>query len=181
MSRIGKQPIIIPEGVDVKIEPTKVTVKGPKGELIQDIHHFIKVEKKDNQLLISVAQPQEKKQRSLWGLFRRLIANMILGVTQGFSKQLEINGVGYKAAVTGEVLNLHLGYSHPVEFQIPKDIEIKVEKNLITIAGADKHLVGQVAAEIRLLRKPEPYKGKGIKYINEVVRRKVGKSAVKTS
>jgi large subunit ribosomal protein L6 len=180
MSRIGRQPITIPEEVEVKVEPDKVTVKGPKGELSQDIHRWVKVEQKDSQLIVSVKNPEEKKQKSLWGLFRRLIDNMIRGVTEGFSRQLEVNGIGYKAAVAGDALTLHLGYSHPIEYKIPKGIEIKVEKNIITISGIDKQTVGQTAAEIRALRKPEPYKGKGIKYIDEVIRRKVGKAAVKT-
>ena len=179
MSRIGKQPITIPEGVEVKVEPGKVIVNGPRGELSQDIHRLVVVEKKDNQLLISVKNSDEKSQKSLWGLFQRLIANMVIGVTKGFSKQLEINGVGYKAAVQDDTLILHLGYSHPVEYKISKEVQIEVEKNIITISGVDKQLVGQIAAEIRSLRKPEPYKGKGIKYIDEVIRRKVGKAAAR--
>jgi len=165
--------------VDVKIEDRKITVKGPKGELMQEIHPKVIIERKENELTVSVKNSGEKFQNSLWGLFGRLISNMIKGVTEGFSKQLEVNGVGYKAALKGKVLNLQLGYSHPIDYDIPNDIEIKVEKNLITILGADKQKVGQVAAEIRLLRKPEPYKGKGIKYIDEVIRRKVGKAASK--
>ena len=179
MSRIGKQPIIIPEGVDVKIDGSQVTVKGPKGELNQNIHRFVKVEKQDSQLLISVKDPEDKKNKSLWGLFRRLIANMVVGVTDGFSKKLEINGVGYKAVVQGKNLVLNLGYSHPIEYAIPQGLEIKTEKNTIIISGSDKQLVGQTAAEIRALRKPEPYKGKGIKYAEEIIRRKTGKAAAK--
>lgn len=179
MSRIGKQPIIIPEGVDIRIDNGKIFVTGPKGELTQDIHPSVKLDQKDGQILVSVKDPEEKKQKSLWGLFRRLIANMVIGVTEGFSKRLEVNGVGYKAAVKGDVLDLQLGYSHPIEYKIAKGIEISVEKNLITVSGIDKQQVGQVSAEIRLLRKPEPYKGKGIKYIDEVIRRKVGKTAAK--
>jgi len=179
MSRIGKQPITIPAGVDVKIDGSKVTVKGPKGELNQDIHRLVKVEKQDNQLLILVKDPEDKKNKSLWGLFRRLIANMVIGVTEGFSRRLEINGVGYKAAVQGKNLVLNLGYSHPIEFAIPQGLEIKTEKNIIIISGSDKQLVGQTAAEIRALRKPEPYKGKGIKYAEEIIRRKTGKAAAK--
>jgi large subunit ribosomal protein L6 len=146
---------------------------------MQEIHPKVIIERKENELTVSVKNSGEKFQNSLWGLFGRLISNMIKGVTEGFSKQLEVNGVGYKAALKGKVLNLQLGYSHPIDYDIPNDIEIKVEKNLITILGADKQKVGQVAAEIRLLRKPEPYKGKGIKYIDEVIRRKVGKAASK--
>lgn len=181
MSRIGKQPINIPAGVEVKIDGGKISVKGPKGQLSEKLHPFVTVEKKDGQLLVAVADPEDKKQRSLWGLFQRLISNLVIGTTKGFSKQLEINGIGYKAAVLGGNLVLNLGYSHPVEFKIPKDLEIKAEKNLITIAGADKQLVGQTAAQIRALRKPEPYKGKGIKYAGEVIRRKAGKTAAKAA
>jgi large subunit ribosomal protein L6 len=124
-----------------------------------------------------VKNPEDKDDRSLWGLFRVLINNMVEGVVKGFEKKLEINGVGYKAAVTGRKLILNVGFTHPVEFVIPDQIEIKVEKNLVTIAGVDKQKVGQVAAEIRAIRKPEPYKGKGIKYLEEIIRRKAGKSA----
>lgn len=180
MSRIGKQLITIPEGIEVKLEPGKIIVKGPKGELQQEIHPWVKVEQKGDKLIVLVKDPEEKKNRSLWGLFRRLIANMISGVTKGFSKQLEITGIGYKAAVQGDVLILHLGHSHPVEYKIPASIEIEVKKNIITISGVDKQRVGQTTAEIRALRKPEPYKGKGIKYVGEIIRRKVGKTAVKS-
>lgn len=181
MSRIGKQPIIIPDGVTVKITDNQINVKGLKGELNQLIHRLVKVEQKGNELIVSVINPEEKKQRAIWGLYRKLIDNMVKGVTEGFSKQLEINGVGYKAVVQGDTLVLNVGYSHSVEYKIPQGIEIKVEKNIITISGRDKHLVGQTAAEIRAVRKPEPYKGKGIKYIDEVVRRKAGKAAAKAS
>jgi len=179
MSRIGKQPIVVPDGVEIKLEAGKITVKGPKGELTRDLQPLVSVTRQDNQLLLTVKNTLDKKQKSLWGLFRQLIANMILGVIEGFSKKLEINGIGYKAAVSGETLVLQLGYSHPIEYKIPKGIEIRVEKNIINVSGADKQLVGQTAAEIRALRKPEPYKGKGIKYIDEVIRRKVGKAAAK--
>jgi len=179
MSRIGKQPVIIPKTVEIKIDAGKITVKGPRGELSQDIHRWVMIEQKDGQIVVSVQNSEEKKQRSLWGLFRRLVANMVIGVSEGFSKQLEINGVGYKAAVQGDILNLQLGYSHPIEYKIPEGIEINVEKNIVTVFGIDKQQVGQAAAEIRSLRKPEPYKGKGIKYVDEIIRRKVGKAAAK--
>jgi large subunit ribosomal protein L6 len=133
----------------------------------------------DNQLTVSVKNQEDKRQKALWGLFRRLVANMITGITDGFSKQLEINGVGYKASVQGKKLILNVGFSHPVEYTIPDGIDIIVEKNIITISGIDRQLVGQTAAEIRSVRKPEPYKGKGIKYTTEIVRRKVGKTAAK--
>lgn len=179
MSRIGKQPVNIPQGVEIKIEPSRIIVKGPKGELTQALHPAVILERKENQLFVTVKNPDEKSQKSLWGLFKRLIANMVIGVTDGFSKKLEVNGVGYRAAVSGKNLNLQLGYSHPIDFLIPAGIEIKVEKNVITVSGSDKQVVGQTAAEIRMLKKPEPYKGKGIKYSDEVIRRKAGKTAAK--
>jgi large subunit ribosomal protein L6 len=181
MSRIGKQPINIPDKVQITIKDGKITVKGPKGELNQNIHPLVILENKDNQILVKVKDEENKKQRALWGLFRRLISNMAIGVTEGFTRQLEINGIGYKAAVSGKVLNLNLGYSHPVAYQIPAGIEIKVDKNLITIWGISKEEVGQIAAEIRSLRRPEPYKGKGIKYAEEFIRRKAGKTAAKAA
>jgi len=180
MSRIGKQPVNIPEGTAVDIKVRAVTVKGPKGELSYIFHHLVNFEVKNKQVLVKVKNPEEKKSRELWGLSRVLIYNMINGVNKGFEKKLEISGVGYRASVSGKKLILNIGFSHPVEFDIPAGIEIKIEKNVITIAGLDKQLVGQTAAQIRALRKPEPYKGKGIKYIDEVVRRKAGK-VVKTA
>ncbi|PIT90796.1 MAG: 50S ribosomal protein L6 [Candidatus Komeilibacteria bacterium CG10_big_fil_rev_8_21_14_0_10_41_13] len=175
MSRIGKKPIEITKGVEVKIDNNLVMVKGPKGELKEQIHPKIKLELKDNQLNVLVANEENKEERSLWGLSRTLINNMVLGVTEGFSKQLEINGIGFKAEVKGDKLVLNLGFSHPVEYQFPKGITIQAEKNLITVSGIDKQLVGQVSAKIRSFKKPEPYKGKGIKYLDEVIRRKAGK------
>jgi large subunit ribosomal protein L6 len=179
MSRIGKQPIKIPAGVTVAFNDTEVTVKGPKGELKQSLHPAVKLSQEDDILTVNVNDPEEKSQRSLWGLFERLITNMVTGVSEGFSKKLEINGVGYKAILNGKVLNLSLGYSHPIDFQIPEGITIEVDKNVVTITGIDKQVVGQTAANIRELRKPEPYKGKGIKYSDEVIRRKAGKTAGK--
>jgi len=175
MTRIGKQPVDIPNGVEIKIEDKHVFVKGPKGNLDFDFHRRVIFEIKDNKVLVSVNHPEEKKSRELWGLSRVLVSNMITGVTEGFSKQLEINGVGYKAEISGKKLTVHAGYSHPVNMEAPEGIEIAIEKNLITVAGIDKQMVGQFAAQIREIRKPEPYKGKGIKYIDEVVRRKAGK------
>ena len=179
MSRIGKQPITIPDGVTVTIADGFVTVKGPKGELRQQVHPSVSVAQADSELVVSVGNAADKKQRSLWGLWRKLIANMVTGVTEGFSKQLEINGVGYKAVLQGDKLVITVGYSHPVEYQLPVGLTAKVEKNIVTISGADKQLVGQAAAEIRSVRKPEPYKGKGIKYVTEILRRKAGKTAAK--
>lgn len=179
MSRIGKQPITIPDGVTVTITDGRVTIKGPNGELSQQIHPLVSVAQAGSELAVSVGNAADKKQRSLWGLWRKLIANMVAGVTEGFSKQLEINGVGYKAVLQGDKLVITVGYSHPIEYPLPTGLTAKVEKNLITISGADKQLVGQAAAEIRSVRKPEPYKGKGIKYVTEIIRRKAGKTAAK--
>jgi large subunit ribosomal protein L6 len=175
MSRIGKKPINIPSGVTVDIKDTLVKVKGPKGELSLDLRPEVIVAKTDSQLNVTVKKPDVKLHKALWGLSRALINNMIVGVTSGFSKILEINGVGYKAAITGKKLILNLGYSHPIEMEVPKDLEVKVEKNTITISGTDRQLVGQFAAVVRDQRPPEPYKGKGIKYSDEVIRRKAGK------
>jgi large subunit ribosomal protein L6 len=180
MSRVGKQPINILEGVNIKTENQNIIIKGIKGELVQKIHPNVKIEQKDKELLISVQKPKDKKQRALWGLFQRLISNMIEGVTKEFEKKLEINGLGYKAEVSGDKLILNVGFSHQVNFNIPKNINIKIEKNIITISGIDKQLVGETAAKIRKIKKPEPYKGKGIKYLDEVIKRKAGKAAKAT-
>lgn len=181
MSRIGKKDIIIPNGVEVTITNDIVTVKGVKGELTQTLHPNVKVEKNENIINVTVKNPELKFDKSLWGLFGSLISNMIVGVTEGYEKKLEVNGVGFKVALSGNKLVLNVGFSHPVEFELPKGIEAKVEKNLITLNGIDKKLVGQVAADIRKIRKPEPYKGKGIKYEDEVIIRKVGKAAAKAA
>ncbi|MBU1131660.1 50S ribosomal protein L6 [Patescibacteria group bacterium] len=181
MSRIGKKIIVIPEGVQIKLEGSLLTVKGKKGELFQEIHPMVKVQQEGNEITVSVLDPNDHNQNALWGLFRSLIYNMIMGVTEGFSKKLEVNGIGYKAAASGKKLILNVGYSHPVEFVLPAGIECQVEKNIITISGFDKQLVGEVAANIRKVRKPEPYKGKGIKYLEEILRRKAGKTAAKSS
>jgi len=177
MSRIGKKPILIPENVEIKIEGQKVIVKGPKGELMKEIPSGIKVELKDKEIIVS-PQVQIKKIAQLWGLTRALIFNLIKGVTEGYEKKLEIEGIGYKALVQGNKLILNLGFSHPVEIEAPEGIKFQVEKNIITVSGSDKELVGQVAANIRAKKKPEPYKGKGIKYFGEIIRRKAGKKAV---
>lgn len=176
MSRIGKKPIPIPPGVEVKVDGNSIKVKGTKGELIQEIHPLVKIGVVDNLVKIEVSNPKIKKQKALWGLFGSLVKNMIEGVTKGFEKKLEIIGIGFKAAVSGNKLTLNLGFTHQIEFDIPKGIIIIVEKNILTISGFDKQLVGETAARIRALKKPEPYKGKGIKYIDEVVRRKAGKA-----
>lgn len=179
MSRIGKKPILIPEGVEVKIEDQKVTIRGPKGELSKEIRPEVKVEEKEGKVFI-ILKEWAKKAKAPWGLFRNLIANMIEGVTEGYEKKLQIEGVGYRANVDGNKLVLSLGFSHPVEMQIPEGLQVLVEKNIITISGINKELVGQFSANIRKVRPPEPYKGKGIRYIDEVVRRKAGKKTVTT-
>jgi large subunit ribosomal protein L6 len=180
MSRVGKNPIVIPSGVEVKINPQEILVKGPKGELKQLIHPEVLIEQKENQLLVSIKNLEDHKDRALWGLFRSLVNNMVVGVTVGFQKQLEINGIGFKATTSGNKVVLNVGFSHPVEFDLPVGIKAAVEKNVVTITGCDKQVVGEVAANIRKIKKPEPYNGKGIKYLEEVIIRKAGKTAGKT-
>ena len=179
MSRIGKNPVPIPSGVTVKIDGDTSVVKGPKGEHRQHIPEGLTFEENDGQLTISRSD-DSKPIRAKHGLVRALIANQVHGVTEGFEKKLEIIGVGYRATVKGKVLDLQLQFSHPVEFPIPEDITITCPDNThITVAGIDKQRVGQIAAEIRAYRKPEPYKGKGIRYVGEYVVRKAGKAAGK--
>jgi len=175
MSRIGKKPVVIPAGVAVDLKDETLKIKGPKGELVLAVHPKVAINHTDSELTVSVKHPDVKAEKALWGLFRALINNMVVGVTSGFTKILEINGVGYKATMTGTKLVMALGYSHPIEMEVPKGLEVKVEKNVITIAGIDRQLVGQFAAEVRSQREPEPYKGKGIKYSDETIRRKAGK------
>ena len=177
MSKVGKQEIEIPAGVMVRIAGQRATVKGPKGELSRDFRPEISIEQKENNVLV-VPRTQSKLGRSLWGLTRTLIFNMIHGVTQGYEKRLEIEGVGYRAAVDGDSLVLSLGFSHPVKIKTPEHMRVAVEKNVIVVDGIDKEQVGQLAARIRKARPPEPYKGKGIRYEGEVIRRKLGKRAV---
>ena len=177
MSKIGKQPINIPANVEVKLEGHFIVVKGTKAELKQEIPQEVKVEIKDREIVVS-PNIETKRTNAMWGLMRALIFNLVKGVSDGFEKKLELEGVGYRAAVQGEKLVLSLGFSHPVEVVAPPGIKFQVEKNMITISGSDKQAVGQAAAKIRALKKPEPYKGKGIRYQGEVVRRKAGKKAV---
>ena len=181
MSRIGKAPITIPAGVTVTVEDNKVTVKGPKGELSRQINKDMGIEVKDG--VITVSRPNDDKtNRSLHGLSRTLINNMVEGVTKGYSKTLEIQGVGYRAALQGKNINFTLGFSHPVVMEPPKGIEFEVPApNKIIVKGIDKEQVGAVAANIRVLRPPEPYKGKGIRYEGEYVARKVGKAGAKAA
>ncbi|MBN6204904.1 50S ribosomal protein L6 [Ralstonia pickettii] len=177
MSRIGLKPVEIPAGVEVKLEGNKMRVKGPKGELSRELHKEMTITIEDNQ--ITVSRPSDQKEhRSLHGTTRTLIGNMVEGVTKGFEKSLEISGVGYRAQKQGNKLVVNAGYSHPVEIDPIDGIEIDVPKNTqLTVKGIDKELVGAVAANIRAIRPPEPYKGKGIRYVGEYVRRKEGKTA----
>ena len=209
MSRIGKKPILIPEDVEVKIEGQKVIISGPKGELSREIRPEIKVEIKGNQIFVSPQVPSfrrakvekketsstetpegkpsvsygaGKKTKAFWGTSRAHLANMVQGVKEGYEKKLEIEGVGYKASVEGgDTIQLSVGFTKPTKIKAPKDIKFSVEKNVITVSGIDNELVGQIAAKIRKVRPPEPYKGKGIRYQGEIVRRKVGKRAVTTT
>ena len=175
MSRIGKKPVSLPQGVTADIKDQVVKIKGPKGELTLNLHPKVTIDKTEEGLIVKVKNETNKQERALWGLFRALLNNMVVGVTNAFTKVLEINGVGYKAAVAGKKLTLNLGYSHPIEMEVPNGLEVKIEKNVLTITGIDRQLVGQFAAVVREQRPPEPYKGKGIKYQDEVVRRKAGK------
>lgn len=175
MSRVGKMPISIPAGVSVVIDAKLVTVTGPKGTLSQICPKGIELKQDGDQLIVTRAN-DEPQLRAKHGLVRALVANMVEGVSQGFSRQLELNGVGYRVSLSGQGLKLNLGFSHDVTYDLPTDITAKIEQNVITISGMSKQQVGQVAAEIRALRKPEPYKGKGIAYVGERILRKSGKS-----
>ncbi|MDQ3123162.1 MAG: 50S ribosomal protein L6 [bacterium] len=175
MSRIGKLPIEIPSGVTITVDPELITVNGAKGTLSQPQLEGITVKLEDNVVTVTRAN-DEPKNRAKHGLMRTLINNMVVGVNTGFSKQLEINGVGYRVALAGNGLKLNLGFSHDVNFTLPQGVTATVEQNVITVSGFDKQQVGQVAADIRKLKKPEPYKGKGIKYVGERILRKSGKS-----
>ncbi|HET7528828.1 MAG TPA: 50S ribosomal protein L6 [Candidatus Saccharimonadales bacterium] len=175
MSRVGKQPITIPSGVTITVDDDKVTVNGSKGSLEQFTMPGIKIRQENNSLVVE-RENDERQNRARHGLMRSLINNMVVGVSQGFEKKLEINGVGYRVQQQGADLKLNLGFSHDITFKVPAGVTASVEQNVITISGIDKQQVGQVAAEIRALKKPEPYKGKGIKYADERIIRKSGKS-----
>lgn len=179
MSRIGRLPVEVPAGVDINLTADNhITVKGPKGTLERDLPKEMEVKVEGEQII--VARPNDlKKMRSLHGLTRTLVSNMVIGVTEGYAKTLEINGVGYRANMDGSKLVLHLGYSHPVEMNPPEGIDVTVEGNKIHVKGINKEVVGQFAAEVREKRRPEPYKGKGVKYSDEHIRRKVGKTGKK--
>jgi large subunit ribosomal protein L6 len=178
MSRIGKLPIAVPKTVTVDLGEGSVRVKGPKGELSRQVPSQIKISTEDGTLHVERSS-DEPTHRSLHGLTRSLIANMVIGVTDGFTRRLEVNGVGYRAAVSGGNLVLQVGYSHPVLVPAPPGISFAVQGNAIVVSGADKEMVGEVAAQVRRVRPPEPYKGKGIKYAEEVIRRKAGKAGAK--
>lgn len=178
MSRIGKLPVSVPAGVEVSINGTEVTVKGPKGELTQTFHSELTIEKAEDGSIVVTRPDDERKSRSMHGLTRTLIHNMVIGVSEGYSKTLELVGVGYRAAVKGDHLEMNLGFSHPVIIKTPEGIKFECpDQSKIVVSGIDKQQVGQVAADIRKWRKPEPYKGKGIRYEGEHVRRKEGKTA----
>lgn len=181
MSRIGKKIRILPTGVTAELKDGVLFVKGPKGQVKQAVHPRVIFSLKDNKISLTVVNENNTKDRALWGTFSSLVQNMIDGVTQGFKKKLEVNGVGFKVNMKGANLNFDLGFTNPIEFKAPEGIKFAVEKNIVTIEGVDKHLVGEVAAQIRALRKPEPYKGKGIKYVDEILRRKAGKAAAKAA
>ena len=178
MSRIGKQPVSVPSEIDVSCNGTVVVFKKGNVQKNLDTKGNVDVNIEKDQIVF-VPKGEDRQSRAYWGTYRSLAFNIVLGLTQGFQKQLEINGVGYRAAVKGNVLELQLGFSHPINYELPEGLQVTVEKNIITIKGDDKQVVGQVAAEVRSFRPPEPYKGKGVKYVEEHIRRKAGKTAKK--
>lgn len=179
MSRVGRLPVAIPKGVSIDVSGSSVTVKGPKGELSETVRPEVTVTVQDDQVVVE-RNNESKKARGFHGLYRQLIANMVVGVTEGYSRALLINGVGYRAEVQGQTLMLNLGYSNPIEFRLPDGVSAETDgPTRVVVKSISKELVGKVASEIRGIRPPEPYKGKGIKYENEYVRRKVGKSGIK--
>ncbi|MBW1711816.1 MAG: 50S ribosomal protein L6 [Deltaproteobacteria bacterium] len=178
MSRVGKRPILLPEGVKVDIDQGRVKVKGPKGALERPLVPKVKLDS-DGRTVTVKAVDQSRQARAFNGLFRTLVNNMVVGVSAGFSRRLELVGVGYRAELSGRTINLALGYSNPVRFELPQGIEAEVDRQKITLTGIDKELVGQTAARIRTIRPPEPYKSKGVKYAEEKIRRKVGKAGAK--
>lgn len=177
MSRIGNQPITVPGGVDIKVHGNRVVAKGPKGELTAPLFAGIRVDQQEGSLSVSCDNLADKRLKALYGLVRALLANAVTGVSRGFARTLELRGVGYRAQMQGRKLNLSLGFSHAVEYDVPADIEVKVEQSRIIVSGADKQRVGQVTAEIRAFRPPEPYKGKGARYVDEHVVMKEGKKS----
>lgn len=178
MSRLGKIPIKLVDGLSAKYEANVLNIKSAKGELSLKIDPIVNLELAETEIKLSV-NDMSKKSKSFWGLYHALVKNMVIGLSEGFEKKLEINGVGYRAALAGNTLKLNLGFSHPIDFELPEKIEAKVEGNTITLSSIDKDLLGRVANKIRSFRPPEPYKGKGIKYSDEIIRRKAGKTASK--
>jgi len=178
MSRIGKKPIPIPNGVEISLNDGLLTVKGPKGKLTRQMHPRVSVTVGKDEVAVSV-RDESRESKAIHGLFRMLVANMVTGVSTGFEKTLEIVGVGYRAELQGNTAVLNVGYSQPVHFDLPEGVEAKIDKTKITLSSIDKELLGLTAAKIRGIRKPEPYKGKGIRYADEVIRRKAGKTGVK--
>jgi large subunit ribosomal protein L6 len=176
MSRIGRKPVLMPKGVSLTQKPGQFTVKGPKGELSKPMPTGVVIKVEGEQVTITRAD-DSRENRARHGLVRAHLANMVKGVSQGWTRELEINGVGYRAEVSGDSVTFALGYSHPIVFKLPKSVTAKVEKNRLTLTSADKDQLGQVSAKMRELRPPEPYKGKGVKYVEEVIKRKVGKAA----
>ena len=176
MSRIGRKVIPVPKGVTLSQKAGQFSVKGPKGELVKNLPAGISIKLEADKLVVSRAD-DSRDNRARHGLVRAHLANMVKGVTEGWTRELEINGVGYRAEVSGDTVTFALGYAHPIVFKLPKIVSAKVEKNRLTLSSADKDLLGQIAAKVRELRPPEPYKGKGIKYVEEVIKRKVGKAA----
>lgn len=178
MSRLGKLPIKLLEGVSAKYDANILNIKGPKGELSLKIDEIVNLDINEKEIKVSV-NGTSKKAKSFWGLFYALIKNMVIGVSEGFEKKLEINGVGYRATLAGSTIKFNLGYSHPIDYELPEKVSAKVEGNTITLSSIDKDLLGRVAHKIRSFRPPEPYKGKGIKYSDEIIRKKAGKTAAK--
>jgi large subunit ribosomal protein L6 len=177
MSRIGKKPIAVPQGVEVTMNGNVATVKGPKGELSQEIHPWVTIEINNGEITTTVKDQENHRQKAMWGTVSALLKVMILGVTEGYEIKLEINGVGYQWQVSGQKLTVKAGYSHPVIVEIPEGVKAVAEGNVLTLTSIDKQLLGEIAANIRKIRKPEPYKGKGIKYMDEQIKRKQGKQA----
>ncbi len=179
MSRIGKKSINIPNGLDVSVQGSKIIFKNAKMQKELETYNRVEIMLQNGSLSFGLKDSSNAQSKAFWGTYRALANNIIVGLTSGFTKQLEINGVGYKAVINGKTLELSLGFSHPINYNIPDDIEITLDKNILTLKGADKQQVGQIASEIRAFRAPEPYKGKGIKYVDEIIVRKAGKTAKK--
>lgn len=180
MSRVGKLPIEYSSKTQVTLEDDLIVVKGPKGELRRKLHPKVRIEVEEGRVLVNVNDPEDRRERAFWGLYRSLVNNMVKGVEEGFQKQVEISGVGYKAIAKGEdTVEVHAGFSHPVECRLPTGVSASVEGNVITVQGIDKELVGKAASEIRNVKKAEPYKGKGLKYVGEEIKRKEGKAGSK--